>query len=364
MSQPASLKIAIASSPVAPLGLGPTGGVTRHIENTTKALHLLGHAATVFAPAGSRLGVEGVALVEVHGQLQPTLATGTPQHTYPIVADSVLGHMWHALFAGQAKYDIVMNFGHDWLPYYLTGLFKTPVGHVVNMGNVCAVTSHEIGAVARRTPERIAFLSRAQADDLGGLNHCFGLSFGLDLSLYRLGEGAGGYLVWAGRISPEKGLEDALAIAAGLGERLRVAGPIGDESYWQDLQTAFAETLDYQGNLDQPALQQMLGDGRAFVQTQKWSEALGIVTLEAMACGTPVVAYRRGANAELVDEGTTGFLVPADDLAAGRAAIERIGTIDRKRCRCHIGAQFSLDAYADRIARWLDLIFAQTKGEA
>lgn len=356
------MRVLLASSAVGPIGDGRTGGVTRTIEITTKALRLKGHEVAVLAPSRATLGDEIAVLsapvVEVDGTLQPTAVSATPAKHTPIVADSALARMWQCAHAIQGRFDRIVNLAHDWLPYYLTPFFQTPVFHLANLGHVDDPTTFEIGALAARNPRRVAVISKTHGDLLG-LKDPVVLSFGMDVATYAfapmdtVGTPPDGGLVWAGRISPEKGLDDALRIAELLDEELEVLGVIDDRAHFEAMQARYGERLVHAGYLQKDAMSAKLARARCLLQTQKWAEAFGIVSVEAMASGTPVVAYARGANVELVEDGRTGFLVPPDDIGAACRAIRRVMEIDRAACRARMRERFSIESYAERLDAWL-----------
>jgi UDP-glucose:tetrahydrobiopterin glucosyltransferase len=354
------MRILLASSAVAPIGDGRTGGVTRTIETTTRALRMKGHDVAVLAPSREVLGASAAVveapIVEVDGTLQPTAVSAEPAKHTPIVADGALARMWQCAFTMQTRFDRIVNLAHDWLPYYLTPFFQTPVFHLANLGHVDDPTTHEIASLQQRMPGRVAVISKTHGDLLG-LKNPIVLSFGMDVSTYAFAPvdtPPDGGLVWAGRISPEKGLDDALQVAERLGETLEVLGNIDDRAHFDAMQERYGERLVHAGYLSREAMSAKLSRARALLQTQKWAEAFGIVSVEAMASGTPVIAYARGANVELVEDGVTGFLVPPDDIAAVCAAIERVDTIDRSRCRARMRELFSIESYADRVNAWLE----------
>lgn len=349
------MHILVLAPPAAPLGHGAAGGITTHISQTLKALRHLGHQVQVIAPHGSHL--EGCTLIPIQGALQPS-AAGEPcdaHSIYPVPPTSVLAAMWREALSLQAQYDLILNFAQDWLPYYLTEFFHTPVAHIANMGAVNATTCAEMARVSRIFPGRVAVLSEAQAADLKDVRTPFLLSIGFDFAAYPFCAQPTGGLIWAGRISKEKGLEDALKIAAQTGASLSIAGAVDDETYWQRLRQEYSDQIDYRGFLVGQELMAFLGSGRVLFQTQKWSEAFGIVTVESLACGTPVIAYDRGANGELVADGLTGFLVPADKWALAAEKVAHLDKISRAACRAHAEDRFSLLTYAARLKTWLEI---------
>merc|ERR1712078_616578 len=191
-----------------------------------------------------------------------------------------------------------------------------------------------IEAVAGWDSRRLAFHTMRQATDFRLPLPARVVGNGFDLSRYTMCSGEDGPLGWAGRIAPEKGLEDAAAAAAALGERLLVWGLREDENYALSVEASVPPgTLDWRGFLPTRALQAELGRCRALINTPKWNEAYGNVVVEALACGVPVVAYDRGGPGELICSGTTGFLVEPDDVAALTQALRDVMVIDRSACR-------------------------------
>jgi len=159
----------------------------------------------------------------------------------------------------------------------------------------------------------------------------------------------GGYFAFLGRVSPEKGLERAIEIVRGAGARLRIAAKIdsADEPYFRErieplLATPGVEFLGEVGEAGKPAL---LGNATALIFPIDWPEPFGLAMIEAMSCGTPVIAWRNGSVPEIVEHGVTGFIV--DSLEAAVAALEGAAHLDRSRVRERFEARFS----AARMAR-------------
>ena len=346
------MHILIVATPVAPLGQGKSGGVTSHIINTAAALKLRGHETIIMAMEGSETAA--LPLLPVSGAAQPSLASEGERIIYPIPVNGALANMWREAYRLRNDFDMILNFAHDWLPYYLTSFFPTPVHHIVNMTDVNEPTSREIVRIANTISGSVAFMTRAQAERFAGLKDAHVISFGINLSDYEFSGEPQADLMWAGRISPEKGLEDALIAAASLGRKLTIAGSIDNDAYWKALRGKYRGTIDYKGFLPTHELQALMGGAQTLIQTQKWYEAFGIVTIEAMACGTPVIGYERGANKDLVRHGETGLLVRPDDTAALQAAIGKTGALSRRACREHVERNFSLNLYGERLHAWLD----------
>lgn len=308
------------------------------------------------APQGAEIA--DVVVHEVTGRFQPTAASTERPDAFQVPPASLLAAMLERAHALQDGFDAIINPNQDWLAYYLTPFFRTPLLHVANLSHSNLATDDALGRLARERPGQVAVLSRTQGEALG-LDDPPMTPCGLDLARYRFVDEPGQDLAWAGRISPEKGLDDAAEIAARSGRTLAVAGSIEDEDHWASVVRRHGDHIRYLGFVDTRALQDLLGRARAFLQTQRWAEALGIVTLEALACGTPVIAYARGANAELVRHGRTGLLVPPGDIAAAVDAVTEVESLSRRACRDYVAEHFSLAALAAAYRDWFRRIAAR-----
>ncbi|MGB5709670.1 MAG: glycosyltransferase, partial [Waterburya sp.] len=152
-------------------------------------------------------------------------------------------------------------------------------------------------------------------------------------------------------------LEDAVEAVSITGTPLKILGKIQDQAYWSQICRDFPHApIEYLGFLDTKKLQQELGKCRALLMTPRWIEAFGNVAIEALACGVPVIAYRRGGPTEIVRDGKTGFLVEPDSISGLVAAINKIEQIDRTACRKQAEAEYSLAALGDRFETWFNQI--------
>jgi UDP-glucose:tetrahydrobiopterin glucosyltransferase len=135
---------------------------------------------------------------------------------------------------------------------------------------------------------------------------------------------------------------------------VKVWGMMQDPAYWQRVLDDHPNAhLDYCGFLPTDELQAAIGGCSALVMAHKWVEAFGNVAIEAMATGVPVITYDRGGPTEIVVDGETGYIVPADDVDALVGAVNRIGGIERIMCRQRVEEEYSTAALAARVERWL-----------
>jgi glycosyltransferase involved in cell wall biosynthesis len=176
---------------------------------------------------------------------------------------------------------------------------------------------------------------------------------GLPEQLLSPGDGAGGYLAFLGRISPEKAPDSAIRIAARAGMKLRIAAKIDavDREYFAaEIEPLLVQPhVDFIGEIAEHEKSEFLGNAAALLFPIAWQEPFGLAMIEAMACGTPVIALRNGSVPEVVDEGVTGFVV--DDEAAAASAARRLHLLDRIFVRTVFEERFTARRMAEDYMR-------------
>ena len=352
------MKLLVVATPLGPLGSGRGGGVELTLTGLVAGLLLRGHQLTVLAAEGSQLPADcaGAELWTCAGGPQPSAQHQGREAPITLPADALLPRLWRRVLqeGPPAGFDAVLNLAYDWLPLWLTATAPLPIFHLVSMGSVSDAMDAVITEVAAWDQRRLAFHSLAQAADFALPQPPVVVGNGFDLLAYYFRADPEPLLGWVGRVAPEKGLEDAAAAAAQLGLPLAVWGLVEDPAYAAAVAASVpAGTLDWRGFLPTAELQAQLGACQALLNTPKWNEAYGNVVVEAMACGVPVVAYRRGGPGELVQPGLNGLLVEPDDVAGLVAAVERAGSIDRAACRRWVEDNASRAVLAERIEAWL-----------
>ncbi|MFZ1641119.1 MAG: glycosyltransferase [Candidatus Contendobacter sp.] len=352
-----TMRVYLLSTAVAPLGSGLGGGVEHMVTAAARQLHSLGHVTRVIAPASSVADVP--ELLALPGRLAPTAVTADYNAPLLLEADAflVMALCW---LAQQARpEDAILNFSYDWLPLFTSDFLPCPLGSLVSMGTLNRSLDLEIHRIAARRPHRLAFLSTAQAASFGLTEPVRLIPPGLDLGQYRYNAHPQRSFCWLGRIAPEKGLEDVFAFAIRTGLLVTVFGVMQDPAYWRALAQRHPDApVQYGGFLHMPALADAVREFRALLMTPKWLEAFGIAGIEALACGTPVIAYRRGGVSDYVHDGKTGWLVDPDDIDGLGAAAERIGRINRANCRALVESRYTLPHYGAALADWLRALAA------
>ncbi|MEO1633631.1 MAG: glycosyltransferase [Cyanobacteria bacterium J06631_9] len=363
----------LLSTPVGPLGSGLGGGVELTVANLARVMVSLGHQVTIVTPAEAvpaplGLRLSAIKLVQVAGEWQQT-AQAQPRSAAS-EASAVLKNMWAYAQQSEHLYDVMVNFAYDWLPFELTSALCRPVAHFVSMGSLSDQLDVAIARVVKQFPGTLGAYTQSQSETFAPTvppDSWKILGGGIDLTKYRYCPQPEGIsrpaLAWVGRISPEKGLEDAIAAARLSKQPLQVFGKIEDKAYWRRLQSQAAwwedgSPIEYCGFLPTAQLQKALGRCRALLLTSHWVEAFGMVVVEAFACGVPVIAYDCGGPGELVKPGKTGWLVPQGQVSGLVDAITKIDQLNRADCREQAETVHALSAWGERMEDWLYQVIA------
>lgn len=171
---------------------------------------------------------------------------------------------------------------------------------------------------------------------------------GLPLDMYKPGKGEGGYLAFLGRISPEKRPDRAIEISRKSGLPLKIAAKVdaADKEYFESIKNLFDHPLiEFVGEIGENEKEEFLGNASALLFPIDWPEPFGLVMIEAMACGTPVIAFNAGSVPEVIDEGITGYVVSS--LAEALDAVVNIPLISRKECRRRFEERFDIKIMVD-----------------
>lgn len=263
-------------------------------------------------------------------------------------SDDLDGRVWEALHVAHClrrsgEFDLVHN--HlDWLPLAFSGLCAAPM-----ITTIHGFSDPRILPAYKRSSS--AFVSISDADRAPGLSYVGTVHHGLDLSQFPLGDGSSGCLVAFGRIHPDKATADAIAIARGAGYPLVICGPVQDSSYFSSCVEPHVDgvAVRYLGNVGPAERSAVLGGAVALLHPLGFDEPFGLSVVEAMACGTPVIGYPRGALPETVSQGVTGFLV--DGVAAAVEAVPLAARLDRNEVFAWARQKFSATRMVDDYLR-------------
>ncbi|GAA0422250.1 glycosyl transferase [Actinoplanes capillaceus] len=255
------------------------------------------------------------------------------------------GRVWEAIHVSYAlersgEFDLIHN--HlDWLPLAFSAHCRTPM-----LTTVHGFSGNNILPAYRRA--RSHFVSISDSDRSPDLDYLATVHHGVDLSELPFHADGGDDLILFGRIHPDKGTDIAIEIARRAGRRLVICGIVQDREYFAECVEPLidGERVVYLGSIGPDERGTILGSGAALLHPIRFAEPFGLSVVESMACGTPVIAYRKGSMPEVVDEGVTGYLVDGADEAV--AAVQRIADIDRAACSARARERFSADRMVDQ----------------
>ncbi|WP_185984779.1 glycosyltransferase family 4 protein [Aureimonas mangrovi] len=334
----APLRVAQIAPSIFPVPPTDHGGTERVVHDLCTALLRAGVDVTLFAPSDSATNVFRIGAL-------PSLAALEKEHgTVPPGVPGVLDAVrMEELRIRLADFDIVHSHGEFF--------------HAALLGEGrrrSLTTIHwRVDQLDRRLffeafPDLpVAAISQAQAAMLPEANRAGVVHHGIDAQRYRLSEEPGAYLAFIGRMTDQKRPDAAIRVARAAGLPIRLAGTVdvGNPGYFDErVRPLLGPDASYLGPLGDAAKQTLLGGARALLFPIDWPEPFGLVMIEAMACGTPVIAWRRGSVPEVVEEGVTGFIVETEAEAVD--AIARLHTLDRPTIRQRFEQRFTADRMA------------------
>ncbi len=328
--------------PVPPLGYGGTEAV---LDTLARGLDRAGHEVVLFTTGDSTCPVERRSYwdeaVEPMGAILPE--TSHVLAAYAALGDCDVIHdhtLIGPLLTDRHGLVPIVTTNHAPFTPEIRGLYSAIAPHV----SVVAI-SHAQRAAAPEIP-----VARV-------IHH------GVDPTTFRVGDGLGGYLLFLGRMTPDKGVHRAVEIARRAGVPLKIAAKMREEAevayFDSTVRPLLGTDVEYLGEIAPDEREELLGSALALVNPIGWPEPFGMVMVEALATGTPVLTHPLGAAPEIVDDGVTGFL--RDDVASLAKTVGRIAELDRAQCRAIVETRFSADRM---VAEHLDLYATLTGARA
>jgi glycosyltransferase involved in cell wall biosynthesis len=312
------------------------GGTERVVSYLTEELVRQGHEVTVFASGDSRTSARLIP-----GCPRALWRDSACRETLPYHV-----HMMEKVFACARRFDVV-HFHTDYIHFPLARRMPCPTVTTLH-GRL-----HEPdlqGLIAEYSDVPLVSISNDQRAPLPWASWLATVYHGLPRDLHPFSEKPGDYLAFLGRLSPEKGVDKAIEIARRAGMRLRIAGKVYAEEqpyFEQVIKPLLSKSpwVEHVGEVGDAEKDCVLGGAYAVLFPIDWPEPFGLVMIEAMACGTPVIAFRRGSVPEVMVDGVTGFVV--DDEVEAAAAVGRVAGLSRQACRAVFESRYD----AARMAR-------------
>jgi glycosyltransferase involved in cell wall biosynthesis len=322
------------------------GGTERVVSYLTEELVRRGHEVTLFASGDSRTSARLVAGCPRALWQDPACRDPLPHHVRLV-----------ELVAREAARFDVIHFHLDYVHFPAVGHLPCPTVTTVH-GRPYPPDEAALFDAYPRVP--LVSISDAQRRPLPRARWQATVYHGMPLDVQAFRERPGSYLAFLGRVSPEKGLDTAVEIARLAGLPLRVAARIYPEErpyYERVIEPLFRASpwVEFVGEVGGASKDVFLGEARALIFPIDWDEPFGLVMIESMACGTPVVAFRRGSVPEVITNGVSGFVV--DDVPGAVAAVGATAALDRRACRRAFVERFGVARMAsDYEAVYRDLI--------
>ncbi len=293
-----------------------------------------GHDVTLFATGDSL----------TDGRLISTTAHGWSED--PVVEPKVAECLHIAsVFERASDFDVIHN-SFDFLPLTYSRLVATPVVTTIH-----GFSSEKIVDAYRAYDDIAHFVAISDSNRHPALTYAATVHHGIDTRRFSIDPDPGDHLLYFGRIHPDKGTAEAIDVARRTGRRLDIAGIVQDEAYFDRCVRPHLhdDTVRYLGPVRAAERAATLGGAHALLHPIAFDEPFGFSVVEAMACGTPVVAYERGSMSELIEDGQTGFLV--HDVDSAVEAVSRCGRVDRQEIRRRAVTRFDVERMVDDYER-------------
>ncbi len=321
------MRIALVAPPWAPIPPELYGGIEGAIDNLARGLDAQGHEVLLFTTGDSTCPVP-------RRWLLPSAEGNRMGFTVP-----ELRHVM-AAYDVVADYDVV----HD---HTVVGpIYSEILPHVKVVTTIHGPFNEELTDIYRRLGKRVPIIgiSEAQRRPVPDIPIARVIHHAVDLEAFPEGSG-GDYVLYLGRMAPEKGAHRAIIAARKADIPIKLAGKLREPwehmFFEQEVAPLLGDDVEYVGEVTQEEKVKLLAGARATLFPIRWNEPFGLVMLESMACGTPVIAYGEGAAPEVVEDGKTGFLCRSETEMAH--AIEKVRELDRADCRTAVETKFSIE---------------------
>lgn len=360
------LRIALLAPLVSPIREPYLGGAQALLRDLAVTLARRGADVTLYAARGSDAPLPGVRLREIAvdaANVRPAnfherVRTPSPE------ADDAMEAAFRAAYATIAthadEHDLIHAHAYDAPAFTLGAAQPLPIAHTLHMpdlhdtiGDLLSSYAPLSGARAQGQPWLVTVSSWCAQTYASTCRIDAVIPNGVDVDAIPYGAHPSEprYLLFAGRLTPEKGVTDAIAIARASARPLRIVGGVYDRAYFESkIQPAlsqYSHDIVYMGALRHERVWSLMAGAYAVLVPSQWDEPFGLVACEAQAAGAPVIAYARGGLRDIIADNETGALIAPDSVEDAAAAVQRMETIARRACRARVASRFSLDRMAE-----------------
>jgi glycosyltransferase involved in cell wall biosynthesis len=329
------MKIALLAPPYLPVPPKGYGGTERIVHYLAEELVKKGYEVTLFASGDSKTSAK---LFSTFPKSLGNSGEIKNKPLYPLLS-------YVDCFSRASDFDIIHNHA-QYYAMFLADLVKTPVVHTIHG----SFAKGEVPEDKRMTLERFRHhffvsISYNQRESLPDLNWVENVYNGLDISEYHFSPQKGDYLLWVGRITAKKGPVEAIKVAKKLKMKLKIAAvvdPVDRDFFTNEvLPLIDGKFIEFIGEIPEKEKRDIYSHAYCTLYPIRWHEPFGLVMVESMVCGTPVVAFEMGSVPEVVIDGKTGYIV--SNIEEMVNAVKKIDKIDRKLCRKHVEEKFTLE---------------------
>jgi glycosyltransferase involved in cell wall biosynthesis len=361
------VKVAIVAPLVSAIREPQGGGSQAFVSDLARGLAGRGHEVAVFAATGS--DIPGVTVIDTGVDPRSLLATlyraSGPAGRDQDAAASAFAGVYARV--REARYDVVHNHAFDAPAIGLASALAAPVVHTLHLPPDAAIAAALRDAARRGRAPAVAGVSAFQASAWSRVVRVDAiLPPYVPTRAIPWSQAAGAGAVFAGRLSPEKGAAEAIDIARAAGVAIDVYGDAYDAQYAREQigPRRGLPGVTVHGGVPRRSLWAAMSRAAAVLCPARWDEPFGMAAAEAQACGTPVVAFRRGGLGEMIADGMTGFLVTPDDLRAAVASVRKVTGISRSACRGHAERHLDLERSLDAHEQFYGRVVSAYAGTA
>lgn len=337
-------------------------------KSVAEGLESRGHEVTFFGPEGTKLDVSAIenssvkSVAKNQDDLDEFVGTNELFEDYlPALFDA---HATKNILkrASRGEFDCVI-FNHFESAMSNASLFPTvPIVYILH--DFINAKRRDIIEMHSTPNQYFISISNSQRRDAPDLNYAATIYNGTDIDLFKPDGEPDEYLMISGRVTPDKGVKEAVQIAIQSNRRLLISGQVSKPDYWyfeEHVKPFLNNKILFLGMLDRDQLVKYYQNAAGLLMPIQWQEPFGLAMIEAGACGTPVIAFNRGSVPEVVKDGKTGYIV--NNSAEMILAIEKLPAIKRSDCRDHVVKNFSIDHMVDQYEKTITEIVAQHTGK-
>ncbi len=343
------MKIAVICDPDRKIGPDAKSGSVSFVYQLCEELYKRNHEVTLFASGDSRSNVKISPLCEVN--LEDKFKNSWDDDSWHGKKEQernfIITQAMVSIVENRDDYDLIHDNTHFAIPLLFQNLLKKSIIQTMHFPYYKGIETLEAFYLSDNRAVTVAISNSSR--NQGQLNWIGTVYNGIDIDKFTYKSHAGDYLVFLGTIKKVKGAKEAIQVAKKTGEKLIIAGNLEDKEYYSEYIEPHLKKgqIEYIGQVGEKERDELLGGAKALLFPISWEESFGLVMAESMACGTPVVAFRRGAVPEVIIDKVVGYIVDPGDIDGMVRVVKRINKINRKACRDHVIKNFTIKKMVD-----------------